>query len=214
MSETTRRLPVYLLLDTSGSMSGEPIEAIRQGVKALLADLRSDPQAIETAYLSVITFDSVARQLAPLTELMVFQEPSLSATGATALGGALKLLDEAISREVRKNSPTQKGDWKPLIFLMTDGMPTDSWETAADTIKKKRPGNLIACAAGSGADEKVLKRITEIVVRLDTLQPDSLKAFFKWVSDSIKVTSQSVAQVAADMPINLPPPPPQIQIVP
>jgi uncharacterized protein YegL len=214
MSEITRRLPVYLLLDTSGSMSGDPIAAVRQGVKALLADLRSDPQAIETAYLSVITFDSVPRQVVPLTELMAFQEPPLTASGATALGGALKMLDEAIDREVRKNSPTQKGDWKPLIFLMTDGMPTDNWESIADTIRKKKPGNLIACGAGSGADEKVLKRITEIVVRLDTLQPDSLKAFFKWVSDSIKVTSQSVAQVAADMPINLPPPPPQIQIVP
>lgn len=214
MLEINRRLPVYLLLDTSGSMSGEPIAAVGQGVKALLADLRSDPQAIETAYLSVITFDSVARQLSPLTELMAFQEPKLSASGATALGSALKLLDEAIDREVRKNAPDQKGDWKPLIFLMTDGMPTDSWQIAADTIKKNKPGNLIACAAGSGADVDVLKRITEIVIRLDTLQPDSLKSFFKWVSDSIKVTSQSVAQIAADTPINLPPPPPQIQIVP
>ena len=51
-----RRLPVYLVLDCSGSMSGEPIEAVCQGVKALVADLRTDPQALETAYLSVITF--------------------------------------------------------------------------------------------------------------------------------------------------------------
>ena len=53
-----RRLPVYLVLDCSGSMTGEPIEACRQGLKALLADLRSDPQALETAYLSVITFST------------------------------------------------------------------------------------------------------------------------------------------------------------
>lgn len=213
MSEP-RRLPVYLLLDTSGSMSGEPIEALRQGIKALLSDLRGDPQAIETAYLSVITFDSNARQVIPLTELMAFQEPKLSASGSTSLGGALKLLDSSIDQEVRKGSDTQKGDWKPLIFLMTDGMPTDSWEDAADIIKRKKLGNVIACAAGPGADDKALKRITEIVVRLDSLQPDSLKAFFRWVSSSIKVASQSVAQVAAGGPINLPPPPPQIQIIP
>jgi uncharacterized protein YegL len=210
----SRRLPVYLLLDTSGSMIGEPIAAVRQGVKLLVSDLKSDPQALEVAYLSVITFDSKARQVVPLTELLVFQEPSIEASGSTSLGGALKLLEQCLDKEVRKATPQQKGDWKPLVFLMTDGVPTDSWEGPADRIKKKKIGNLIACAAGPHADDSVLKRITEIVVRLDTLQPDSLKAFFRWVSSSIKTTSQSIAQIAADAPINLPPPPPQIQIVP
>src|SRR4028119_2286837 len=53
-----RRLPVYLVLDCSGSMTGEPMEAVRQGMKTLLGELKSDPQALETVYLSVITFDS------------------------------------------------------------------------------------------------------------------------------------------------------------
>src|SRR5438874_12496210 len=103
-----RRLPVYLVLDTSGSMTGEPIEAVRQGVKALLADLRSDPQALETAYLSVITFSNNAQQVIPLTELTAFNEPNLAASGSTALGDALKVLEDSLEREVRKSSPTQK----------------------------------------------------------------------------------------------------------
>ena len=103
-----RRLPVYLILDCSGSMSGEPIEAVRQGLKALLSDLRSDPQAIETAYLSVITFASNAQQVCPLTELMAFKEPDLVASGTTALGEALKILEQAIDREVQKSTETQK----------------------------------------------------------------------------------------------------------
>jgi uncharacterized protein YegL len=195
-------------------MSGEPIEATRQGVRALLADLRSDPQALETAYLSVITFNSSAQQICPLTELLSFQEPTLDATGSTALGEALKLLEKCLDHEVVKASPTQKGDWKPLVFLITDGQPTDSWEAAADRIKAKRMGNIIACAAGSGADSNLLKRITEIVVELNNLQPDTLRAFFKWVSSSIKTTSQNVAQQPAGSAVNLPPPPPQIHIVP
>ena len=209
-----RRLPVYLLLDCSGSMAGQPIEAVRQGVKALLMELKGDPQALETAYLSVITFDSGARQVAPLADLMSFQEPPLNATGCTALGEALKTLQKAIDKEVRKSSADQKGDWKPLVFIMTDGQPTDNWEKAADDLKQKKVGNIIACAAGPGADDQTLKRITEIVVKLDNLAPDALKAFFKWVSSSIKTTSSSIQQVAADAPINLPPPPPQIVIVP
>jgi len=215
MSEFTgRRLPIYLVLDCSGSMAGEPIEAVRQGVKALIADLKGDPQALETAFLSVITFDSGARQVIPLTELMLFQEPNLDAAGSTALGEAIKLLEQAIDKEVKKSTPGQKGDWRPLVFIMTDGQPTDSWQVAADSIKSKKLGNIIACAAGPGADANPLKRITEIVVKLDNLQPDTLKQFFKWVSDSIKTTSASVQQVAADAPVGLPPPPPQIQSVP
>ena len=54
-----RRLPVYLLLDCSGSMYGEPIEAVKNGVQVLVSTLRQDPYALETAYLSIITFDSV-----------------------------------------------------------------------------------------------------------------------------------------------------------
>jgi uncharacterized protein YegL len=209
-----RRLPVYLLLDTSGSMMGEPIEAVRQGLRALVADLRGDPQALETAYLSVITFSSNAQQVCPLTELLAFQEPELDAAGPTSLGEALMLLEDCLETEVRKASDTQKGDWRPLIFLMTDGQPTDEWETAAARIKQKKVGNIIACAAGSGADSRVLKQLTEIVVEMQNLEPDALKAFFKWVSGSIKTTSQGVAQITPDTPVNLPPPPPFIQIVP
>lgn len=213
MVEPLRRLPVYLVLDCSGSMAGDPIEAVRQGVRALLADLRGDPQALETAYLSVITFASSAVQACPLTDLTAFQEPNLTAGGSTAMGAALNLLEQAMDTEVHKPAKDQKGDWKPLIFLMTDGQPNDSWQSAADQIKAKRLGNIIACAAGAGADVGVLKRITETVVELNNLQPDTMKAFFRWVSSSIKTTSQSVSG-GGGAPVILPPPPPQVVVVP
>ena len=194
-------------------MTGAPIEAVRQGMKTLLNELKSDPQALETVYLSVITFDSTARQVMPLTELMLVKEPDFQATGTTALGAALRLLSDCIDKEVRQTSETQKGDWKPLIFLMTDGAPTDKWEDAADAIKTKKPGNFIACAAGSGGDETVLKRMTNIVVKLNDLQPEALKQFFQWVSASVATTSTGVSN-RGEAAITLPPPPPEIVIVP
>jgi len=210
--DTIRRLPVYLLLDCSGSMSGEPIEAVRQGIDHLLSELRGDPNALETVWLSVITFSSVARQAVPLTELLDFEEPSLTAGGTTAMGGALRLLMSEIEREVRRSTPTQKGDWKPLVFLMTDGNPTDTWEDAADDLKQRRLGTVIACGAGSGVDEANLKRITDNVVMLTDYTPDTFKAFFAWVSASVMTTSQKVAAAPGDLD-GLPPPPPKITIV-
>ena len=209
-----RRLPVYLVLDKSGSMTGTPIEAMKMGLNLLVTELRGNPMALETAYLSVITFDSSAQQVCPLTDLASFQPPQLDAGGSTALGEALKLLMQCCDRELVKQTADQKGDWKPLIFIMTDGQPTDSWEHNADELKKKR-WTVVAYAAGDSADENMLKRITETVVKSATCGPDDLKKFFLWVTQSMKTASQSIQQVAADpTPANLPPPPPGIQIVP
>jgi uncharacterized protein YegL len=209
---THRRLPIYLVLDVSGSMCGEPIEACRQGLKALLADLRSDPAALENAFLSIITFGLEVKHV-PLSDLATFQEPTLDANGFTPLGEALIVLENRISSEVRKNTPEQKGDYKPLVFLMTDGKPTDQWKEPANRLKSLKPANIIACAAGPGADEQMLRELTETVVKLQSLQPDQLKAFFKWVSASVRSTSQRIGASPNGGGMTLPPPPEGINIV-
>lgn len=210
-----RRLPVYLLLDTSGSMIGEPIEAVKNGVQILQSTLRQDPYALETAYLSVITFDSHAKQVTPLTELGSFQPPSIAASGTTALGDALGLLADRIEAEVTKTTAEVKGDWKPLVFMMTDGSPTDDWQRGLDKLKKVRTGMVVACAAGQGVDTSILKQITDVVVALDTADSNTIKAFFKWVSASVSTGSQKIDQGQREVAAlgDLPPPPPEINLV-
>ena len=210
-----RRLPVYLLLDTSGSMYGEPIEAVKNGVQTLISTLRSDPYALETAYISIITFNSSAQQVTPLTELAAFQQPNIDAGGCTALGGALELLSQTIDTEITKTTAEVKGDWRPLVFIMTDGEPTDSITRGLEEFKKRKCGMVVACAAGQDANTNTLKQITENVVQLDTADSATIKAFFKWVSASISTSSKSVEETAAEATTmsELPPPPPEVNIV-
>ncbi len=210
-----RRLPVYLLLDCSGSMFGEPIEAVKNGVQVLISTLRQDPYALETAYLSIITFDSSAQQVTPLTELASFQQPNIQANGCTALGEALTLLSQKADQEVTKTTIDQKGDWKPLVFIMTDGEPTDDLNKGIAEFKKRKWGMVVACAAGAGANTSTLKKITECVVSLDTADSATIKAFFKWVSASVSTGSMKVEETGAEATTlsELPPPPPEVNIV-
>lgn len=187
-----RKLPVYLLLDTSGSMYGEPMEAVKNGVQMLVSSLRQDPYALETVHLSIITFAGDAKQAVALTELSQFQVPDLKAGGQTSMGAALELLASRIDNEVAKTTPEKKGDWKPLVFLMSDGAPTDDLKNGLEALKKCKLGMVVACAAGKEANVPVLQQITESVVKLDNLENESIKAFFKWVSASVSAGSEKV----------------------
>jgi uncharacterized protein YegL len=187
-----RRLPIYLVLDCSGSMAGEPIAAMEMGLKALLGDLRNDPQALETVWLSVITFASTAQQIIPLTDLSEFPTADLAASGTTALGEAIDLLSQCIEDEVRKTTPDQKGDWRPMVFLLTDGEPTDEWEKPVERFRVRGSATIIACGAGSEVNDATLKRLSDKVVRLRDTQPGTLGAFLKWVTASVSSASQAL----------------------
>lgn len=219
-STADRRLPVYLLLDVSGSMSGDGIEAVNQGVQLLLTELKSDPMALETVWISCITFAGDANEILPLTEVGLASIPPQSAAGSTCLAKPLRLLLEKLEREVRPNTPQQKGDYKPLVFIMSDGNPTDpdEWPQAAAELRERaarRTANIIALACGHTIDTNVLKQITPTVLLMADQTPDNIRSFFKWVSQSVRVTSRSAAEATAagGGTVDLPPLPSGIQIV-
>lgn len=88
-----RRLPIYFLVDVSESMVGEPIQRVQDGMRTIVQGLRTDPYALETAYVSVIAFAGKAMSISPLTELYKFYPPTFPIGGGTALGTALNFFD-------------------------------------------------------------------------------------------------------------------------
>ncbi|WP_126971936.1 vWA domain-containing protein [Gynurincola endophyticus] len=208
-----RRLLAYFLLDTSGSMHGEPIEALNNGFNGLVNMLRMDPQAVDSLFLSVITFDKVVKNLVPLTDLVTFQPVEIRCpeSGPTHTGEALEMLYTLVNRELIKGSSDRKGDWKPLLFVFTDGKPSDigKYKEFVAKIKNIDFGIIVGCAAGPKAEVESLKMLTENVVRLDTTDANTLTSFFRWVSSSIELGSKS--QGTGEI-ITLPPPPAELVI--
>lgn len=209
-----RRLPVYMLLDTSGSMQGEPIEAVNSGMETLVGALRQDPYALETVYMSVITFDADAKIIVPLTPLedVVLPQISTPRSGPTHLGLALAALGVQVSADVVKGSDEAKGDWAPYLFVMTDGKPSDTQLYAEQCVAIRNLGfaSIIGCAAGPKAREDDLKPLCDHIVRLDTMDSSAFAKLFKWVSEIIASGNKSLGTNETN---NLPPPPPEINVV-
>jgi uncharacterized protein YegL len=211
-----RRLPVYLLLDTSGSMAGAPIVAVNNGVGLLYRELMNNPNALETVWISVITFAADAKRI-PLTELMKFTPPTLTAGGPTALGAALRELGRALDQDILPNSPDRKGDYKPLAFLLTDGAPTDEWKSAAQALKQRttaRLGTFIALGCGDEVKVDVLKDVSDTVMLMRDVQAESLQEFFRWVSASVKQASIAAPRLGTGESLTqMPPPPSSLEVL-
>ena len=210
-----RRLPVYILIDTSGSMKGEPIESVKVGLSDMIASLRLDPYALETACISIITYDKDVNQLLPLTDLESLQLPEIRCpeSGPTHTGAALNMLCDCYDREVNMGTREQKGDWMPLLFVLTDGKPSDlmDYDEAIRRVKQHQFTSIVACAAGPKAKTEPLKKLTDNVFALDTMDSATFKKFFQWVTINVQQGGRTMG-VTADS-VELPPPPAEINVV-
>jgi len=195
-------------------MRGEPILSVNVGMQAMIGALRQDPFALESVHVSIITFDIEAREYLPLTPLDQVSLGEITApdAGATFMGAALELLIERVDRDVKRTTAASKGDWRPLLFVMTDGSPSDlhAFRRAVPVIKSRNFGSIIACAAGPKAKQDVLRELTDRVVLLDTMDASAFSAFFQWVSASVSAGSSSAGMSGQ---VSLPPPPPEVQLV-
>lgn len=195
-----RRLPIFFLLDVSESMIGDNLRQLQQGLERLMTRLRTDPHALETVFISAIAFAGKVRTLTPLTELGSFYPPRLPVGSGTSLGAAMHHLMDEIDRGVHKSTPEQKGDWRPVVYLMTDGKPTDDMASALERWKRSYASRVTLVAIGIGAhvSASLLQEMTPHVLQLDAKGDDDFKRFVDWVSMSISAQSRSVSATRSE----------------
>ncbi|MBL8485313.1 MAG: VWA domain-containing protein [Rhodocyclaceae bacterium] len=189
-----RRLPVFLVIDVSESMAGENLRSLQEGMERLIKTLRSDPYALETTFLSVIAFAGRAKTVAPLVELVAFYPPRLPLGSGTSIGAALEHLMREIDQNVKRTTVQQKGDFKPLVFLMTDGKSTDDMGAAVARWKRDYASraNLVAIGIGQFAALEELSGITPDVLRIESATEQDFKKFIDWISASVRSQSRSI----------------------
>ena len=189
-----RRLPIYFLIDISESMVGDQIQQVEEGMATIIKAIKTDPHAIETVWISIIVFAGQAKTLVPLQEVVSFYPPKFPIGGGTSLSKGLGHLMFELRNNTVKTTMERKGDWKPIVFLFTDGVPTDDTKNAIAEWKQQwqKTANMVAVSFGNEADASMLGQLTENVLHFKNATNEDYQKFFKWVTDSIKTSSISV----------------------
>lgn len=185
------RCPLLLLLDTSGSMSGAPIAELNAGLVGLKDELAADSLAMKRIEVAVVSFGPVNVENTFHTAPNFFP-PNLSANGDTPMGAAIKKGLDLVRQRKDEYKTNGISFYRPWVFLLTDGAPTDEWQSAAALVREGESSKSFAFFAVSvaGANMDVLRQIS--VREPLKLQGLRFRELFQWLSNSMKAVSQSV----------------------
>jgi uncharacterized protein YegL len=185
------RLPCLLLLDISGSMQGQPIQELNAGLVSYKDALFADALAAKRVEVAIVTFGGEIQTVCDFTTVGGFQPPMLTAGGDTPMGAAIIRGLEILKtrKEVYKSNGISY--FRPWVFLITDGGPTDAWKAAADQVKQGEASTSFSFFAVGveGANFEVLgKIVTREPLKLKGLRFQDL---FLWLSSSQLAVSRS-----------------------
>jgi uncharacterized protein YegL len=199
------RCPCLLILDTSGSMHGRPITALNDGLRTLREELTGDAMASQRVEVAMMTFGPV-NVLSDFETADLFQPPTLHAGGDTPMGAAI--MQGLDMLETRKAIYKQAGVayYRPWVFLITDGAPTDNYAAAAERVRQgdspERKAFSFFAVGVEGADMGKLGQICSPVRPPLKLQGLSFRELFTWLSSSLG----GVARSQPGQLVALPPP--------
>ena len=200
------RCPCLLLLDTSGSMNGERIEALKAGLQTLHDDLVRDTVAARRIEVAIVTFNSQVRVVQDFVTVDKFQTPSLTASGETHMAAGIECALDMIEARKKTYRENHVSYYRPWVFMITDGQPEGEREEdvtrAANRLRTDEEAKRVAFfAVGvSGAD---VRRLSHIAVRTPLeLEGLDFQGLFLWLSASMQAVSLS----APGDRVTLPPP--------
>jgi len=202
------RLPVAIVCDTSASMIGEPLAALRHGLQGLFSEIVADPLAQLRCDPSVWTFGGSVNQVMPWENEMVGRTPipELVASGNTPLGLAVTTANTAIKARQRVYQASAIPSYRPWFVLFSDGAPTDLWHHAAHDLRRQvteHGWNIVSVGVGPNADLECLRAFSPdrppLHIR-DSSSTQSFAEFFRWLSVGIRGTSRSATSQQPAMP--------------
>jgi uncharacterized protein YegL len=184
------RCACLLLLDNSGSMRGDPIAQLNEGLRIFRDELASDDLASKRVEIAIVTFGPVKTEL-EFTSAQQFSPPTLSVAAHTPMGGAIETGLNLL--RARKDAYQQGGIsyYRPWVFMITDGGPTDSWQRAAQLVREGEQARAFSFYAVGveGANFDVLRQIAvKEPLKLKGLQ---FRELFAWLSSSLGSVSKS-----------------------
>lgn len=199
-SVARRSMTVFFLVDTSGSMYGTKIGTLNQAVEETLPELKtiSASNADARIKIAVLRFDTNAEWItSEPADIASYQWTPLNAGGLTAFGEACFKLEQKLHKEAFMNDAA--GCFAPVFILLSDGAPTDSYQTQLDKLKNNpwfKKGVRVAIAIGDDTIRDTLEDFTgspETVLTVYT--PEMLRKLIRFVS----VTASQVASQSSNV---------------
>ena len=189
----TPRVPICLVLDTSGSMNGEPINELNEGLEMFFNAIREDEVAKNAAEIAIVTFGGTPRQILDFADIKRQSPPRLEAETTTPMGGGVGLALDLLEDRKEEYSRAGVDYYQPWMVLMTDGKPTDRIDSAVKrtrSLVEARKLTLFPLGIGDNADLKTLAKFSpqRKPLRLKGL---NFREFFTWLSQSVAQVSRS-----------------------
>jgi uncharacterized protein YegL len=185
------RCPCVLLLDVSGSMGGTPLNELNAGLAVFKDELAADALAMKRVEVAMVTFGPTKIEM-PFTSASTFYPPTLSAQGDTPMGSAIMQALDLVKERKSEYRANGISYYRPWVFLITDGGPTDAWKAAADAVREGEASKQFAFFAigVKGANMDVLKQISSAREPL-SLEGLKFRELFSWLSNSLRSVSRS-----------------------